>query len=68
MAVLFRGRVAVTVPDEVAADYLADGFTTTPGPEETLRDAEEAEPEGEPEGEPATEPRRAARGRTKATP
>ena len=64
MAVLFRGRVAVTVPDEVAADYLADGFTTTPGPEETLRDAEGAEPEGG----PATEPRRAARGRTKATP
>lgn len=66
MAVLFRGRVAVTVPDEVAADYLADGFTTTatPGPVEAPMDVEETEPEGE----PAAEPRRAARGRTKVTP
>lgn len=51
MAVLFRGRVAVTVPDEVAADYLADGFTTTPGPVEAPTAAEEAEPEGEPTAE-----------------
>lgn len=64
MAVLFRGRVAVTVPDEVAADYLADGFTATPGPVEAPTDVEGAEPEGE----PTPEAHRAARGRTKATP
>ena len=64
MAVLFRGRDAVTVPDEVAADYLADGFTTTPGPVEAPTDDEETEPEGE----STPEPRRAARGRTKVTP
>ena len=62
MAVLFRGRVAVTVPDEVAADYLADGFTTTPGPVEAPTAAEEAEPEGL--DTPA--PRRAASTRRKA--
>lgn len=64
MAVLFRGRVAVTVPDEVAADYLADGFTTTPGPVEAPTDAEEAEPEGE----PTAAPRRAVRSRRKVNP
>ena len=64
MAVLFRGRVAVTVPDEVAADYLADGFTATPGPVGAPTAAEEAEPEGE----PTPEAHRAASGRTKVTP
>ena len=64
MAVLFRGRVVVTVPDEVAADYLAEGFTTTPGPVEAPTDAEETEPEGE----PTAAHRRAARGRGKVSP
>ena len=64
MAVLFRGRVAVTVPDEVAADYLADGFTTTPGPVGAPTDVEETEPEGE----PTPEAHRAASGRRKAAP
>lgn len=64
MAVLFRGRVAVTVPDEVAADYLADGFTTTPGPVEAPTDVEETEPEGDPTGAH----RRAVRSRRKVNP
>ena len=62
MAVLFRGRVAVTVPDEVAADYLADGLTSTPSPSEAPTAAEEAEPEGE----STPELDRASRGRRKA--
>ena len=64
MAVLFRGRIAVTVPDEVAADYLADGLTPTPSRSEAPAAAERAEPEGE----PTPEAHRAASGRRKAAP
>ena len=57
MAVLFRGRVAATVPDEVAADYLADGLTSTPSQSEVPTAAEQAQPEGEPTPEPDRPPR-----------
>ena len=57
MAVLFRGRTAVTVPDEVAADYLADGLTPTPSPSEAPTAAEQAQPEGESTPEPDRAPR-----------